>query len=267
MQLAVFYYENYRTFLTDLIAENENVKGYRTRLAAAAGCQKSFLSQVMSEKVHLTLEHAAGIAGFLGYDTDQTEYLIDMVTRDRASDGPLKKILNQRMSRKKTEKRKISNQFPTSHQIEFKHHAEFYGRWYVSAIYMLMGQTQDAELLARRLGIKSELVTDALSVLERIGLTYKDTMGRYHKTQTFLFLKESPFKYSFRSSWRNVGLLKQQLPDPDAAFFTMLWSVSHENRVKVLRIFTEAIAAAQDICSLTQLEEDLICLNLDLFSV
>lgn len=267
MKLAVFYYENYRTFLADLIAENSETKGYRTRLAEAAGCQKSFLSQVMAERVHLTLDHAAAIAGFLNYDTDQSEYLIDLVTFARAAEGPLKKILYERLYRKKTDKRKISNQFPTSHQLEFKHHAEFYTRWYVSAVYMLLGKDQDAGVLSRRLGIEATLITDTLEMLERIGLTYRDSDGRFQKTQTFLFLKESPFKYSFRSSWRNVALLKQQLPDPEAAFFTMLWSVSIENRAKILRIFTEAIAAAQEICSAQQPEEDLICLNMDFFSV
>lgn len=263
----VFFFDDYKSFLTDLIEKNSEVKGYRTRLAKAAHCQKSFLSQVMAGKVHLTPDHAAHIADFLGFNAEESEYLIDLVTLARAGSPALKRMVSRRLERRKGESRKIANRFTDAHQIDFKHHEAFYGQWFVSAIYMLLGHTQDASIIARRLGLAEETVLSTLKTLEQIGLTERDSRGQILKTQANLFLRDSPFRYNFRSSWRNVGLLRQQIPEPDSSFYTSLWSVSAANSTQMLRMFSDTITAVSAMSLEPQPEEKLICVNFDFFNV
>lgn len=267
MKPDVFFFDDYKSFLSDLIEKNSDVKGYRTRLAKAAHCQKSFLSQVMAGKVHLTPDHAAHIAAFLAFSPEESEYLIDLVTLARAGSPALKRLVSRRLERRKGENRKLSNRFTDAYQIDFKHHEAFYGQWFVSAIYMLLGHTQDTRAIALRLALPEEVVASTLKTLEQMGLTETTSNGEIRKTQANLFLRDSPFRYNFRSSWRNVGLLRSQLPEPDSSFYTSLWSVSQANSTQMLRMFSDTIAAAGAKALEPQNEEKLICVNFDFFSI
>ena len=267
MKLDIYQYDDYRLFLTDLIGKNTATKGFRTRLAAAARCQKSFLSQVMTGSVHLTPDHAANIASFLKFDRDETSFFIDMVIYARAGSETLKNFLRDRIALNTVEKQKIANRFTEATQIDFQHHDAFYGQWYVSATYMLLGQTQNLEEISRRLGVPLAIVETTVETLKRIGLTVRAEDGRLINKESNLFLKDSPFRTSFLSSWRHVGSLKQQLPDNKSDFFTMIWSISKENKAQVKSIFLDAITAANAISITPQVEEEMICVNLDFFNV
>ncbi len=266
-KLDIYQYKDYRLFLTDLIVKSTAIKGFRTRLATAARCQKSFLSQVMTGNVHLTPDHAANIASFLKFDREETSFFIDMVSYARAGSDTLKSFLSERIGRNIFEKQKIANRFTEAKQIDFRHHDAFYSQWYVSATYMLLGQTQDLEEISKRLGIPLKAVETTIETLKRIGLTVRGEDGRLINKESNLFLKDSPFRMSFLSSWRHVGSLKQQLPETKADFFTMIWSISKESKAQVKTIFVDAISAAKEICSAPQAEEELICVNLDFFDI
>ena len=58
----VFEFLDYRKFLTAVIEKQSRTKGFRALLASGAGCQRTYLSMALHGKVHLTPEHALGIA-------------------------------------------------------------------------------------------------------------------------------------------------------------------------------------------------------------
>jgi len=267
IKLDIYQYDDYRQFLSDLIRKNSAIKGFRTKLASAARCQKSFLSQVMTGSVHITLDHAANIASFLRLDREETAFFIDLVIYARAGSETLKNFLRDRFARNTEERQKIANRFNESKQIDFQHHDAFYSQWYVSATYMLLGHTQNLAEISRRLGIPLSAVETTIETLKRIGLTVRGEDGRLVNKESNLFLKDSPFRTSFLSSWRLVGSLKQQLPESKSDFFTMIWSISKESKAQVKAIFVGAISAAKEVCIASEKEEELICVNLDFFDI
>ncbi|MFX5793268.1 hypothetical protein ABTD98_19565, partial [Acinetobacter baumannii] len=70
--MSPFEYSSYRVYLLAL-CERPDSRGLRKQLAAAAGCQFSYFSQALHERVHLTEEHLAGIASFLRLKDAETE--------------------------------------------------------------------------------------------------------------------------------------------------------------------------------------------------
>ena len=132
---------------------------------------------------------------------------------------------------------------------------------------MLLGQTQSLEEISRRLGIPLKVIETTVETLKHIGLTARGEDGRLVNNESNLFLKDSPFRGTFLSSWRHIGFLKNQLPDARTDFFTMIWSISKESKLRVRSIFVDAISAAKDICNAPQPQEELICLNLDFFDI
>ena len=82
---SVFESLDYKRYMRQQIAAHGDVYGYKSRLAAAAGCQKSYLSQVLNGAHDLTLEHAAGLAAFWQLPRLDGEYFMELVNWARAS--------------------------------------------------------------------------------------------------------------------------------------------------------------------------------------
>ena len=71
---SVYEFIDYKLFLKKCIAQSEQ-RGFTTRLAEAAGCQRSYFSTVLSGNIHLLPEHLFGICEFLKLSNDESEYL------------------------------------------------------------------------------------------------------------------------------------------------------------------------------------------------
>ena len=57
----IFVFEDYREYLKTKIEENKLIRGYQSKLATAAGCQRSILSQTVKGKMDLSRDQAAGL--------------------------------------------------------------------------------------------------------------------------------------------------------------------------------------------------------------
>jgi transcriptional regulator with XRE-family HTH domain len=71
--MQVYSHSNYREFIKDKARENRGQSGYKTRMAKAAGCQLSYLSQVLRGSANLTLEHAVGLSKLWELNEEETE--------------------------------------------------------------------------------------------------------------------------------------------------------------------------------------------------
>ena len=66
------------------LSENGGVRAIRSKMAAAAGCQLSYLSQAIARKVQLTPDQGYGIAKFLRLSEVEIEYFMQLVLLKRA---------------------------------------------------------------------------------------------------------------------------------------------------------------------------------------
>lgn len=101
--VSLFEANHYRDFINSKITTYFKVRGYRTRLAKAAGFSPSFLSQVMHETVELTPEHAIRLAQFWEMNETETEYFMLLVDHGRAGSITLRNHIKSRMDKMKSE--------------------------------------------------------------------------------------------------------------------------------------------------------------------
>jgi len=76
--------KDYRSFLLSVVEDPEKTRGYRKRLADEAGCQPSYLSQMLKGSVELTLEQAERLCGFWKLDELEAEIFLNLVLMGRA---------------------------------------------------------------------------------------------------------------------------------------------------------------------------------------
>lgn len=87
-------FKEYRELISYRIEAAEE-KGYKTKMAA--GCKIIYLSQVMIGTVHLTLEHAHGIATFWGLNALETDFFLLLVNQERAGSLALRRYYSEKL--------------------------------------------------------------------------------------------------------------------------------------------------------------------------
>ncbi|NLP03264.1 MAG: TIGR02147 family protein [Fibrobacter sp.] len=188
--VSVFDYTDYRQFLKDFIKERQKSKqSFSLRcLSMKAGIKSGgFLSMVLSGRRNLTSELAGRISSVLKLSRKEEKYFLLMVDYAHAKTIEQKhSILEQMlvMTRMNSVKSLVPDQY------------EFYEKWYYSVMRELVEVTslrEDSTSAGEMFQppIKPREARQALKLLEKLGLIYKDNEGVFHRTDTLITCDDS----------------------------------------------------------------------------
>lgn len=212
----VFSCSNYREFIHATIDENHETRGYQSRLAEAARCQRSFLSQVLNSHVHLTPDQAANLCEFWKLDSLETEYFTDLVLLERAQSRSLKRIVSTRLQRAKRQRYKVSSRSETQGRAISDERALYLSSWTWTVIHVLAGVTgqNTVRAISERLRMRPDLVEATLNELVGMGFVQKNdgagepTFGVTEKT--VLLSDSSPLTVLYHTNLRQFRIQKLQ---------------------------------------------------------
>lgn len=259
-------FNDYTTVLRHWINTHQGVRGYHGLLAKAAGCQQSYLSRVLKGEVHLTPEHAVGLAGFWELSPLKTDFFLSLVNLGRAGTPALKKYCQSQINALRKKLSEVPTQF--SAQLAETREIAYYSSWHMAALHVLcsIGSLSKSELLARHLGLSEEFVQAQLSQLENIGIvkregkTWRPVPAHLHAPAG------SIFHWLHLSNWRQRALHEAQKKDERSLHYTGIHSLSRSDaqrlRFELLKFVREsaAIVAASP-------EEQGLCVNIDFFEI
>ena len=83
--LPVFTFEDYRAYLHGIIKGNRHLRGFQSRLADAARCTSSFLTQVLSGEAGFSVDHLFRICRFLGLSETEWLYLRELLIQEKCA--------------------------------------------------------------------------------------------------------------------------------------------------------------------------------------
>src|SRR5688572_15900730 len=136
--MDVYQYKSYKDYLTQKIAENQHLRGYRRALAKAAACQPSFLSQALNSHVHLTLDHGAGLCAYWQFDEARTDYFLDLMAWERAASPALRRRLEARLRDRRDAAQQVRRRAPAAPAVTAGlKEAVYYSSWHYAAIHTL----------------------------------------------------------------------------------------------------------------------------------
>lgn len=106
----IYEFESYKEFLR-IWVENPACggKGAKIRLAKAAGCNPSFVSQVLLGFQNFNLEQAERITGHLGLTEEATRFFLLLIQSERAGSQSLKEIFNKQIRETKDRQSELKN--------------------------------------------------------------------------------------------------------------------------------------------------------------
>jgi len=268
MSVDVFQFRDYREFLRAKIRENEHSRGYQSLLAQAAGCQKSLFSQVLSGKGQLTRDHASELAGFFGLDEAQAEYFICLVDVSRAGSRTLKEHIERRLKSLKKQSRQLAERLREDSLEDPTAEMLYYSSWYWSAIHQIVGipAYQSPVAIAERLSLPRSQVERAIERLKRMGLIEGASESLRVTKKTIHLPPGSPMNESNHANWRQRAIHDVQSGRKASVHYSSVFTMSKADYEKLAELVRDAVKRSRDLI-LPSKEEELYCLNLDLFRV
>jgi uncharacterized protein (TIGR02147 family) len=260
---------DYKEFIGIKIDQNRTVRGYRSELAKAAGCQLSFLSQVVHGSVHFTPEHALGATLFWQMKPLESAYFVELVNYARAGSPELRSYLKRRLQ-------EIVTQHQASHheeELRPKRCPEFsrryYSEWYHAAIHALtaVSEYQTVASIARRLSLKEEAVQTTLHFLEDSGLVQR-TNDRWENSEPSIPKPtEGTLGYLNHMHWRQRALVSAaNAKNSDALHFSGIFTLARSDVSKLRTMIQSFLAQSQSMAEASNSEE-LVAMTCDFFTV
>jgi uncharacterized protein (TIGR02147 family) len=264
----IYEYSSYKEFIRDLIKENSGHRGYQAKLARAAGCQPSYLSQALTGKAELHSDHAAKMAVFLGMTPNETEFLIELVHLAKATSTNLKNILLNKIERLKKEHTELAHRISGVQKISESIENFYFSTWFWSAIHVATSvpEYQTASALAERFHLPLQLVHEVLEKLQKVGFVqYRNSKWQYQGGAAHL-ARESFMTEMNHMHWRQRALLDVQIPSTEALHYTSVFTMSKSDATKIRELLIETIKNSRLLSDPSEAEE-IFCMNFDFFKV
>lgn len=264
---SIFSYKNYRDYIRADIASHKGERGYQKKLATAAQCRPSYLSQVLNSHIQLTLDQAAGLCEFWSFNDDRTEYFLSLVQHDRASASSLKKFLAKKLTQLQKKHQQVSEMISAKERVTIgDERIAYYTNWLLPAVHVLTSVPayQKTESLADKLRIPGELLLTVLDELKSMGFI-SEKSGRFKSVVHNIHVnRESSLNIAHHSQWRQRAMGKIVERDPRNIHYTTLYGISHKDADILRGMLLEFIENSRKLVE-PSAEEDVVCLLADLF--
>jgi uncharacterized protein (TIGR02147 family) len=264
----LFDFTDYKAFIAAKVEENAAHRGYRTQLAQAAQCQKSFFSQVTRSHVHLTPDHAMGLCEFWAFDHVESEYFLALVDHARSGSPRLRAMLAERMRRLRNSRKDITKRAAADEIRDLAAETLYHSSWYWNALHVIVTipEYQTPQAIANRLGLEHGRVTECLQQLEKMGLV-SNHHGRWSMTKKSIHLdRSSAMRETHHTQWRQRAMLDIQKRTDDSIHYNSVFTVSEADAKRLHDLITETIVRSREIIGPSP-EEELYCLCTDFFKV
>lgn len=202
MRESIYEYDNYKDFL--LYFCKKNGRGAKKTLAVAAEIQTPFLSQIFSGQIHMSLEQALKLRDCLELSTEELEYFLLLVQKERAGTTALKNHFLVKIKAIQKHQLKVENQLNIESSFDLEIQTRFYSSWQYAAVLcsVSLAHIQTVDDIAKLLTLKTSVVREVLDFLLRHNLVTKE--GAFYKVanQRTHLNQDSPAMKAHHTQWR-----------------------------------------------------------------
>jgi uncharacterized protein (TIGR02147 family) len=266
IKIDIFEFDDYKAFLKGFITANNKTRGAKAFLAKAAGTERSYFSQVLNSKAHLTPDQAFQISLELKMTDREQEYWMLLVELGRTGTQTYKKFLQNKIKKIQSNNQDLKVRFNDPPRLAGDSEMAYFSKWYMVAIHLSCGIVLRDQVarISEILGLPKNLVLEAMLELKTLGLLIK--VGEQWKpTQEVLYVhKSSPLCDIHHINWRQRAIFDVQKKTEASLHLTAVNSISKADFQKMKQMLLTFIKSGMDL-SKNSKEECLACLNIDYF--
>ena len=264
----LFIFKDYKAYIRARIDASESPRGLISAYADAAGCQRTYFSQVINSHVQLTPDHALGLVEYWRLPEAEARYFCLLVDLARAATVRLQNKISTQLEEIKRNQENLAKRFGQKAIEPGEKELIFLSSWHYAAVHMLTSvpQFQSAEKIAERLGLPIVTVTQALEQLEKHGFVKREKKRYVHSAGNIHIPKTSLLNSINHGNWRSQAVTHSQNPDNGDVHYTAVSSFSYEDFEKLKNLLLEFIEQTRKVMA-TSPGQDVFCFTSDLFKV
>lgn len=264
----VFEYSSYKSYLVQRLGGTGSRNGLRKKAASHMGCQTTYLSKVLNEAAHLSLEQAYLMNEFLGHNNEECDFFILLVQKGRSGSRKLSDYFELKIQEQIKHRTSIRNRLKLSDSLTSEDQTIYYSKWYYACIHVLVSipQLNTKSSIMEHLKLPSSVITEALDFLETRGLLIKHN-ERYEIGPRHLHLaQESPHINKHHTNWRNKALSSLDIPQKNDLHYSVVVTLSQDDLVKIRSRILDLIQENMQIIKDSK-EECSVAICMDYFQI
>lgn len=270
--MHLFEYESYKAALKDAVLEKKAHLGLHytfQKMAVACRIEKTYLSRVLNDTSHLSLEQLYLACAYLGFNADQQHYMQILLQLERASESPYKTNLKSELERVRirlaTTEQHIKS---TSLSPDSPEMIEYFLLPEAQIVHMFLTIprfAEDLRLISESLRISMERLLELMRKLEALGfIQLRDGLYRVVKNDMH-FSSESRYFEAYRLASRMRSLQRQQqLSREEGYSFSVSFSSTPEVQARIRGEFMKLLSKIESWVKEGG-EEEVYQMNFDLF--
>lgn len=264
---TVFEFDSYKKFMSYKLLGQQQ-RGQLTSAAKALGCQRSYLSRVISDKLQITSDHAFNLARFWHLQPDERNYFQTLVELERSSDRHYQDFLKKQLIELKKRHESIQERTNRTDLKNQFNDLNYFSSWIYSAIHFLtcIPDFQTVPAIASRLNLSEMVVLNYLTQLEEHNCVEKNGNSWIYKSGEFHIPKNSPLVVLHHQNWRFKAVLDTHNFDSNGVHYTGVHTLSKSDFQRLKELLLNFISEAATITGPSKPEEA-IAMTLDLFSL
>lgn len=264
---SVFEYDAYRAFLSSRFPTKGNERGRRQALADLLGCQTSFISQVVTERVHMSEEMLLATAEFLRLSETEIEFLLLLHRFERASSKHLREFYEKRVERFRRQHSKVEKELAKEDNLNQDEQAKYYSSWLYAAAHIATTLAADVtfEFLVKLLVVDETELARALEFLTATGLIVKNGVNYKAGKRRVHLQRTSALAVTSHAAWRNESIRHIQKGDAHNLHYSAVYSLSKKDFGRIRKMLEEQILEVETVIAPSK-EEELCAINIDFFA-
>ena len=267
---SIFDYKNYKKYLHDAIESfPHHGRGIKIALASAAGCQNTYVSQVLNGNAHFNLEQANNIAHYLKLSKDEHHFFLLLIQHARAASPSLKEYFLEHIEEMIQHRLALVHTRNIDNIISPKNLMVYYSEWYFSAIHMIISipQFQTMESVAKSFNLPVTLVSKVFDFLVKTGLILKKENKFYpSKNKKVHLRKDSPLVKNQHVNWRLMALQSLNKTDFDDLHYSSIITISEKDSEKVKALLQNTLQSMRTLLKDSH-DECVRAITLDFFKI
>ncbi len=265
---SIYDFLDYRDYLRKEFSGTGEGRGRRSHLAQFLNCQTSFLSQVLTDRAHLSLEHAIKTSDFLKHNEDEMKFFMLLVQKGKAGTKELEHYFESETNSILKNREEIKERVKVRTKLNNEDQMKYYSSWHYLAAHILSAipGLNTLDQISRRLKIELKTVKEAMEFLENRGFV-KSTAGHYSIGLTRLHLpKGAAMLPRHHSNWRIKAIESFDFEKPNDLHYSVVLGISKKDqkifKEKLLKLLEEFEPVIQ-----SSKEELPVVLLMDLFEI
>lgn len=266
MRVSIFDFNSPVDYLIAALGAGQ--RGTKADLARRLDCHTSFISQVLSEKTALSVEHAMKVSEFFAHSNEERTFLVLLIHKSKAGSRDAKNFYQSQIDELRSRRQPIRDSILVTDELSDEQKGVYYSSWWHAAIHVLVafGKLNSPEKIAKHLGLNINLVNQSLDFLVKNGLVVQSSVGfSIGKTRIHIG-PTNPLVARHHSNWRLKAIEAQEKFNASNLHYSGIIGISLDDAQRIRTSILKLLQDSEQILSQSK-EEQAYVMLIDFFDL